>query len=248
MRPLLLLPLVACNAASIALDKPGETGEAPDSDSAPATAPVYVHDADTLYAWDAAKLSALPIAPFADAATGSPITGFSDLAIDAEGTLYGAAAGTLYRVNPRTGGVSAEQVLPDQGTGLGFLPDGRLIVAGMGLAALDLATGAVETLVPGGAFVTSGDVVATPDGLVHWTVTTTGGDAWVVFDPTTHQTDVRGLVGTSELWGVAWSEERLWAFSAAGEAWTVDPSTGHGTLAATGGAPWYGATTNPVTW
>lgn len=248
MRPLLLLPLLACNAASIALDKPGDTDEAPDSDSAPASAPLYVHDADTLYAWDAAKLAALPIAPFADTTTGAPVTGFTDLAIDAKGQLYGAAGGTLYRVNPRTGGVSALQVLPDQGTGLGFLPDGRLLVAGYALTAVDLGSGAVETLVPSGAFVTSGDVVTTPDGLVHWTVTTTGGDAWVVFDPASRETDVRGLVGASELWGVAWAEDQLWAFSAAGEAWTVDAATGHGSLAASGGAAWYGATTNPVTW
>lgn len=52
----------------------------------------------------------------------------------------------------------------------------------------------------------------------------------------------------SSLWGVAYAEDTLYAFSADGTSWEINPATGAGTLVRTDSVGWYGATTNPVSW
>jgi hypothetical protein len=47
---------------------------------------------------------------------------------------------------------------------------------------------------------------------------------------------------------VAYAEETLFGFSATGDVYTLDQSTGLGTWIAAAGSVWYGATTNPVAW
>lgn len=242
MRVLLLL-LAACSQKSVGL---GDDSGVDTSVPPPATAPIYVHDAGTLYTWSPTAGPSV-VGPFVDA-SGAPIGTVADIAIDADGQLFGAVEGTLHRIDAATGVASVEAALPDRGTGLTVLPDGRLLVAGSALTALDLATGASETLVAAGAYTTSGDVVAVPDGSVHWSVGGAAGDDWVVVDPGTGATERRGSVGVSALWGVAWADETLYAFAADGGVYAVDGATGAGTLVRADAVSYYGATTNPVRW
>ncbi|MFN7145366.1 MAG: hypothetical protein ACK4YP_16455, partial [Myxococcota bacterium] len=172
----------------------------------------------------------------------------ADIAIDADGRVFAASGNAIFRVDAASGDCTLETRVNDTGTGLTVLPDGRLLVAGASLTAWDLATGSAEVIVPAGGFATSGDVVAVPDGTVHWSVLGGSSDQWVVVDPATGTVTPRGPTGASGLWGVAYAEGALLAFGSGGAVFQVDSDSGHGTLVATTAIPFYGATTNPVTW
>lgn len=248
MRILLCL-LGACGGAEVKLDGTSDPAGSTPTDTtepAPATAPIYAHTAEALYTWD-------PVAgprwlgAFVDD-DGNDVVGMTDIAIDADGALYGAWYSSLYRVDAETAACSYVRELPDAGTGLTFLPDGRLLVAGMSMVALDLATGATETLVATNEWATSGDMVAVPDGSIQWSVILPDSDGWVRVEPDLGSADLVGRVGADALWGVAYADDTLYAFAADGGVWRVDGATGAGTFLAQENLSWYGATTNPVSW
>ena len=235
----LLLP--ACTQSD-----PKDSGAA-DSAPAPATALVYLHGEAGLYTWSEADGAAL-VGTFHDAKSTSVLPVMTDIAIDGDGALYAAADTALYRVDATNGACTPVTTLPDAGTGLTFLPDGRLLVAGTTLTVVDLATATSEPLLADSPYATSGDVVAVPDGSIHWSVVLGASDGWVRVDPTAGTATLVGEVGASRLWGVAYADGTLYAFSADGTSLAVDPTTGVGTLLRSDTEPWYGATTNPVRW
>jgi len=253
MRRVFFFLLCACSTAQVKLeDTPKDTGSDSTTEPTnpteppPATAPIYANHGGALYTWDPVD-GVEWIGDFTDP-DGLALSGFADIAIDAEGALYGAISSALYRIDPETAACTYERSLPDSGTGLTFLPDGRLLVGGMSLVAVDLATGDSETLVATNEWATSGDMVAVPDGSIHWSVILPGTDGWVRVDPDLGSAELVGEVGAAQLWGVAYAEDTLYAFASDGGVLEVDGSTGIGTRIATESVGWYGATTNPVSW
>lgn len=241
-RPLLLVVLVGCPDVG----KPGsDTG---DTDIEVATADLYVHSGEILYTWDLETQSATHVGAFHDASTGTALSGVLDIAIDPSGQLYAAIEDQLYRVDAVDAGCTPDQVLPEDGTGLTFLADGRLVVGGEALVAIDLTTGTSEELVPAGTYTTSGDIVGVPQGTLGWTVRGETSDDWVSVDPDSLVATRLGPIGASQLWGVAYADYQLYAFGSDGSVWIVDPVTGAGTLVTISTMSFYGATTNPLTW
>ncbi|MDP2305117.1 MAG: hypothetical protein Q8P18_03740 [Pseudomonadota bacterium] len=247
--------LSGCESAQVKLGDGTDTSDSgtehlgdDTNEPAPATAPLYVHDATMLYTWDPATAAATPVGAFLDAATGAPLSYAADIAIDGEGQMFASSGTSIYRVDAATGETTFERTVSETGTGLTVLPDGRLLVAGAALTAWDLESGASEVIVAAGPLSTSGDVVAVPDGTLHWSVLGAEGDAWVVVDPSTGTLEERGSVGVSGLWGVAYAEGTLYGFSSSGGVYSIDGPTGQGVLVASSTVSFYGATTNPVTW
>lgn len=125
--------------------------------------------------------------------SGNPI-GFNDLAMGADGTLYGksynGSAGTnaIYSVNASTGAATqvSANLDPSVSTsmaGLTILPDGRMVTAvstshtdgvsgPVSLEVVDANAGTSTTLVPmsAGYAMYGGDVKYLPDGYLYWTV------------------------------------------------------------------------------
>jgi hypothetical protein len=227
------------------LAKPGDAG---DTGAAVATASLYVNSGSTLYTWDTDVLDTVLVGGFWSVTDDAPIAEMLDIAIDPDGHLYGAEDRSLYRIDAVDATCTLVTTLPTTGTGLTFLPDGRLVVGGESLQTVDLDTGATTEIIPAGVYATSGDLVGIPQGTVQWTVTGTTSDQWVSVDPDTGAATLLGDVGASTLWGVAYADYTLYAFGSDGNVWTVDPVTGEGTLVASSIVSFYGATTNPVEW
>jgi hypothetical protein len=211
-----------------------------------ATEALYVHTDSMLYTWSP-EGGLAEVGYFADAA-GNGIGMVTDIAIATDGQLYAGASQSIYKVDARDATVEAWVSLSDNATGMTVLPDDHLLVAGSTLTSVDRETGEAAPFSTTTAYTTSGDVVGVPDGSVHWSVRGGAGDQWVRVDPASGETELLGDVGASELWGVAYAWDTLYAFSSNGSVYAVDDTTGAGTSVATEAVSFYGATTNPGVW
>ena len=175
---------------------------------------------------------------------GTSVSGVDDIAMDAEGVLYVAWLADLYRVDAADATCTWIMRMSDPGTGLAFLPDGRLLTADYGLNAIDLTTLKTESVGFGGSQ-TSGDVVVAADGTVYWTLNTTDSDVWAHADLAKGTIDVAGDIGATEVWGIAYAEDVMYGFGDNGDVYEIDVATGVGTLVTTEDVDFTGAT-SPV--
>ena len=224
----------------------GNTGPDDTDDPGVATAVNYVHTARTLYAWDAFS-GLVRVGDFSEG--GGFADDITDIAIDADGRMMAVSFTTLYRVDAATAALTAVAPLPGGSfAGLAFAGDGTLIGAGDGLWRIDPATGAA-TVLPGTAGITtSGDVVGLPDGQLYWTTLGSAGDDLYTVDPSTGAAQRVGAIAESGLWGIGYTDERLYGFSSAGLVVEIDPATAAVTDTVPLAGTWWGATTNPVRW
>ena len=226
--------------------EPGDTGPPSGSGTSElATATNYIHTSSALFSWEPSA-GAVEIGRFTDASGGA--IEITDLAIDLDGRMYAVGWTTLYTIDASTAEARFVAELATSLVGLTFLSDGRLIGAGDGIFEVDTATGALRSLISGGAYTTSGDVVGMPDGKLYWTVLGGGGDALVRIDPSSWSTTFVGEIGESQLWGIGEVGGNLTGFSAAGRLVEIDPLTARVSRATTLPNAWWGATTNPVRW
>jgi hypothetical protein len=248
---LLALPLLgACNRGKTGLegDDSGDVGGTGDTAPPAASAPIYVHADATLYTWSPGDAEPVEIGAFHDRNTSAALGGITDIAIDADGALFGVIGAGLFRIDPTDAAMDAVGNVPDGSNGLTFLPDGRLLVAGSALVAVDLDSGATEAVYTGGEWSSSGDVVAIPDGTVHWSCVGSSTDRWVIFDPTDGSATLAGDTSAVYLWGVAYADDQIFAFDAHGGIWEIDGTTGASTRIITTSISYAGATTNPIEW
>ncbi len=200
-----------------------------------ATEPVYIHDPYDVYAWDPATNTTTFIAS-------SPVY-LVDIAIDYDGYLLGLGSnGDILRIDPAT---ALSTTWLSSGTiganALTVLPDNRIVSAGGGTVwEVDRKTGAATTLTTY-AGTSSGDITEVA-GALYWTVS---GDDLVVIDPSTWVATRVGPTGQVGLWGLAWPDGELWAFSSAGNAHELDPATGAVLDTVATGVCAYGAAHNP---
>ena len=230
-----------------------------DTDAVPvASAPIYAQTRDTLFTVDPQTGAVSEVAKFTSA--GKAIDGMVDIAIDAQGRLFGGDRGaksggpyTLYRIDPTTAVSTPVCTVTVEPTALTFTSSGLLVAAGAGtLTTIDVDGGCdMEVVFEKAGWDTSGDVVGLPDGLLYWTIRGTGSDVLVTVDPVTKQQHTKGDVGFERLYGLGYDQGqgRLYGFSADGDVVEVNPSTGDGTLLTQdANRAWWGATTNPVVW
>lgn len=228
---------------------PGDSGNTgPDEPDEPgaATAINYVHTARTLYAWDSFS-GLVRVGDFSEG--GGFAEEITDIAIDADGHMMAVSFTTLYRVDAQTAALTAVASLPGSTfAGLAFAGDGTLIGAADGLWRIDPTSGAATPLPGTSGLQTSGDVVGLPDGQLYWTTVGSSGDDLYVVDPASGSVQRVGPISESGLWGVGYTEDRLYGFSSAGLVVEIDPATAAVTDTFPLAGTWWGATTNPVRW
>jgi hypothetical protein len=224
----------------------------PDGSCPPATAPIYLNDASTLYTFDVATKKATKVAGFKSGVF--PISDMFDIGIDLNGLLVGISSGTLYTINPNTAQAQTLATTSQTGAnGLTFLPDGRLVVAGEKVEIFDRNTKQFTTLVASGKYSTSGDIVGLPDGKLYWAVSGSTSDQLVKIDPSTGGTTLIGDIGVSKVWGLSYAADAvnggvLYGFTSDGKYLKIDPTTGRGSAVTSLSGTWYGAATNPTKW
>jgi hypothetical protein len=241
---------------------PEDTGEPP----LPAAYPVYAHTRDTLYRVEPATGVATSIGKFSLPGGSSPE--IVDIAIDLQGRLYGgsnrtgsATSRTVYRIDPTTAVLTRVCETPADVdlAAMTFTSDGRLLAGSVGsLIEIDLARSCrTTTLFQSTGWVTAGDVVGLPGGLVYWTLkgSTFQNNRLAVVDLNPPSGPTGRLVGTVDVervYGLAYDEalDTLYGFSAQeGQIVRLDPRTGLAVLVDKDAAlSWWGATANPVLW
>lgn len=241
---------------------PEDTGEPPD----PAEYPVYAHTRDTLYRVEPATGAATSIGKFSLPGGSSPE--IVDIAIDLQGRLFGgsnrtgsATSRTLYRIDPATAVLTRVCETPADVdlAAMTFTSDGRLLAGSVdSLVEIDLSRSCrTTTLFQQAGWVTAGDVVGLPGGVVYWTLkgSTFQNNRLAKVDLTPASGPSGRLVGTVDVervYGLAYDEalNTLYGFSAfEGQIVRLDPGTGSATLIDQDPAlSWWGATANPVLW
>ena len=231
-----------------------DAGFAPDAEPRPdagfppmtATEPVYLNSATSLYSWRPDQSSPVKVGDFREGRT--MLRNMIDIAIDLSGHLYGGTSDKrVLLIDPDTGTCRFLFESDDSLTGLTFLSDGRLVVAGEHVSIVDALTGRVlRTLATGTQYQTSGDIIGLPDGNLYWTVT--GGDGLVRINPSTGATQFLGDIGVDRIFGLGYANGTLYGFTKEGDVLAIDQLDGaaHGQRSLRNA--WWGATTNPVLW
>jgi hypothetical protein len=171
-----------------------------------------------------------------------------DIALGAGGILYridGVGPSSLYVLDSATASATKIATLGDIMNGLEAAPDGTLYGAGIGgvLYAIDPTTGKatpVAAYPPG--YGPSGDL-AWVQGTVFGTAAGQGvvNDVLVAFDLATMKATIVGSTGFQCVYGLAAHGAALFGFTCIGQVLSLDTKTGRGTLLATPGPNFYGA-------
>lgn len=217
-----------------------------DSGVPPATEVMYLHDDSNLFAFDATTGTRTLIGPFLGV-----INSITDIAIDANGRLYaGDFASNIYVVDPETADLTYQFSVSTAPTGLGFTPDGRLVVGGSDLIVVDPVDGRLLQRYDSAAGLrTSGDIVALPDGFLYVTIATpTPGDALYRLDPMSGESEFIRDLPHDNVWALGFANDRLYGLTADGFQIEMDPANDFDDVTTQIGGRWYGATTNPVRW
>ena len=207
-------------------------------------APVYANTSGTLYRLDDDELATI-----GDFHAGDDwIEGMTDIAIDREGLVIGGTFDAIYSIDAETAEVTwlcdTEVVM----YALAFSSDGRLFAGGDNVVEQIHLDDCSSTVLTESQFLTSGDLVGLPDGYLYWTVEGDTGDELVRLDPDNGFTQWVGIIGVEKLFGLGYTDEELFGFSADGSIVAIDPDTAETVSTSTEGPGWWGATTNPVVW
>jgi hypothetical protein len=212
---------------------------------------VYAHGDHVLYLLDLPNKLLKTVGPF-HAPTVTDKKGnvgedvITDLAVASDNTIYVISETNLYTADPNDGHVTLVGPVTACGTyavALTFVPDGSLYAADYlgAFCKIDLsvrppAVHQVATL--GSGMAIAGDIVAVADGTMFGTAynvnqTATQSDNLLVkIDPASGMvTKQIGAIGYGKLFGVAFSEGKVFGFThdGSGDVVTIDPRTGLGT-------------------
>jgi hypothetical protein len=208
---------------------------------------VYAHSNTVLYHIDLPNKMLVTVGPF-NAPNNENMT---DLAVAPDNTIYVVSNTTLYTASPTDGHVTSVAplgVCGSQSVALTFENDGTLYAADFKgpFCKIDLTahppTVHQITSSIGNGMAIAGDLVAVSDGTMFGTAYkiadgSTGPTALnnllVKIDPTTGQaTQTLGSTGFPKLFGVAFSDGKVFGFThdGSGRVVTIDPHTGAGTL------------------
>jgi hypothetical protein len=220
-------------------------------DNNPADGTIYANSADTLYKVDPNNLTVTMIGPFNN---GDQMT---DIAVTPQGQLYGISFTDLYSVDKNTGKAAHIAAVPGMANNsLTFLPNGTLLAAdGNGdVKIIDPQNGNVMAVGNyGNGLVASGDVVAVRDGTMYGVSSTTkgGGDAsanniLLRVDTGNGTATPVGPIGFGVVWGLAYSNAKVIAFTDEGNILQIDPQTGAGKLVVNKGILFWGAGQSPL--
>jgi hypothetical protein len=227
---------------------------APDAEPAlPAREPIYIHTGESLFSYDPVSNAATVIGPFHD--QNGMIEDMVDIAIDLNGRMFGGTRDKkIYFINASNAACEYRFDFDDILHGLTFLSDGSLVVAGERVSIVNPVTGAVQIeILAAQEYETSGDIVGLPDGKLYWTVRNPdaqsgNGDGVVRIHPISGRIDWLGEATVKSIYGLGYSDNKLYGFSDKGRVVTIDPSNGAVLQSRVLEGRWWGATTNPVHW
>ncbi len=217
-------------------DAPAMTG----SGSGSASFQVYAHSDTTLYTIDLATQSLVTIGSFN---TTDVIT---DLAVAPNGTIYVNGEQSLFTADPNDGHVTRVGSLSTCGTrgvALTTTSDGRLWIGDYlgAICEIDISGPSPVVKPPvmmSDGFALAGDMVGVGDGTVFGTAyklndsSTVTNNVLVKVDVTTGQVTQVGPSGYPRLYGAAFQENKVFAFThdGSGRVVTIDTTTGAGTM------------------
>lgn len=205
---------------------------------------VYGHSSGSLYLLDADTLDVTLIGTFRFFdQNGNPTSDeMTDIAVDADGNVFGCSYDTLYRVDRDTAEATKIASLSDSYNGLTFVPAGMIepneILVGASntfgnIYKIDTGTGAATSLGRyGGSWKSSGDIVAINGDHIYATVNTLFNttDHLATIDPTTGTATVmNAAIGFNDVWGLGYWAGVLYGFTETGLIITIDTGTGVGT-------------------
>jgi hypothetical protein len=220
-----------------------ETEEPP-----PADAPVYAHDATTLYEVEPTTGQRTYIGDFTLDGL-SHEDSFIDIAIDLDGRMFGATFFALYQINPTDASIREVCEVDLDMVALTFSSDGELFAGGSDGVNIINVNNCRTTPLAVGSYQTSGDLVGLPDGYLYWTVLGSSRDELVRVDPLDGRTERIGSVGFSTVYGLGYDDGVLFGFNSYGETLAISPDNASAEILVTDRSiSWYGATTNPVQW
>jgi len=213
---------------------PGAPDAGPRADADIAAVQMFVHTRDTLYTIDDQDFTLSLVGTFDIAEN------ITDLAVTPEGDLYGISGTALYRIDRgNANATKVADVMGDLNVGLTFLRDGTLLATDKSGAVREINTStgvANEIGVFGGGFATAGDLVAVADGTMY-AISDEGPNGneatnnllLTVNTATGAATSVGTGIGYGEVFGTAYANGKVYAFTTAGEIIEIDRSTGVGT-------------------
>lgn len=244
-------------------DPPDESSDSTVADTDNADVPVggpvgelYAHTGTELYRLDLEKSKLTFVGNFTFDKNGGDV---NDIAIDRFGTLYAVGIAAAYICDRETAACKYLAKLPVSYNGLTFVPDGVVdpveeALIGMGADGswnwIKLVAGkaTINKLGEfGGSWVTSGDGFSVYGIGTFATIKGKGnGDSLAEIDPKTGKLlKIIGETGVTGLFGFAWWSGKFYAFSKAGDLYTLDVNTGKATKATNISMPkgkaWYGA-------
>ncbi len=214
---------------------------------------VYAHSDHVLYAIDLVAKALITVGPFNAPIVGTGGTAhedsITDLAVAPDDTIWVISKTSLYTADPTDGHVTLVGALSDCGTqtvALTFTPDGQLY-AGDRMGAfcrIDLSQ-TPPAVIPVGqlglGLALTGDLVAVSDGTMYGTayklsdpanMGTNLDNILVKIDPSTGMVLSQiGMTGSPKLFGIAYDQGQVFAFThdGTGNVVTIDPVTGAGT-------------------
>jgi hypothetical protein len=210
---------------------------------------VYAHSNHTLYRINLATRGLEVLGPFHAPIVGTAEDVITDLAVAPDNTIWVVSHTTLYTADPVDGHVTKVSSLGDCGqdnVALSFMPDGALYVADFkgAFCRIDYTQSPPVVTSLGnlaGGYAVSGDLVAVSDGTLFATAYllsdaagsgTQLNNVVVKIDPATRAVTRLGYSGFQRLYGVAFAQGKIFAFThdGSGKVITVDPLTGVGTL------------------
>ena len=232
-----LLSAVACSSVSPDTSMDGN-GAGPDAGAIqPPTGAVgttvFVHTRDTLYTVNDINFDLVHIGEF------GVEDSITDLAITPDGRLFGISGEALYQINATTGAATFVADVPGVlNVGLTFLPNGQLLATDKegGVREISPDTGAVTEVGKfGGNFGTAGDLVAVADGTMFAIgefQDESPGDSDLLLTVNTGDgvAEYVGQIGYGDVFGTAFANGRVYAFTSTGQIIEISPTTGIGVL------------------
>jgi hypothetical protein len=215
---------------------------------------VYAQTASTLYRVDPDTLAITKIGDFVwpSSVVSDSMT---DIAIDKNGQMIGVSYSRVYRVDPSNAQTTLlSSSLGGSFNGLSFVPAAALGMTGDDVLVgtenndgkvfkIDPMTGAATQVGDmGGAFASSGDLVAVEGFGTVQTVTGSSSDVLAKLAPNTFAASPIGSgTGFGMIWGVAFWKNKIYGFTDGGDFILIDPMTGTGTRVTSTGEAWWGA-------
>jgi hypothetical protein len=212
---------------------------------------VFAHSPDALFAVNPRTFGVVRIGPFIWPPDGNDHR-MTDIAINADGDIWGITFGALYRVDPAT--ARCTYVADFAGAmvnGLSFVPGDEFTGGREQLLAadrfgevfrVDTSTGRSTRIGNyGDGAGSSGDIVSVLNAGTFATVVSGGIEYLARIDTTTGRATLIGETGQTETWGVGYWRGSVYGFTSGGLVVTIDIETGRASPAQRTPGPWWGA-------